>query len=127
MCVPRGRAEAWRASTVHAARAPPTDAVGAYAYLVASLRDDGWLWWAPQAGRLYGGLDDATPLPPRGDAQAAIDGVVGSCLGFDCGCGDDGRAMERLVEADEATATTAGAPLISGSGSGFYRYGDGRA
>ena len=92
-------------------------AIGAYFYVFAALRDDGWLWWAPHAGRLYGGIDDKVPFPARGDAQAAVDGVLGSCLGLDCGCcdgGGPGGGRVALVDSD--------APLIAGSGSGYYSY-----
>ena len=89
-------------------------AAGAYFYVFAALRDDGWLWWAPHAGRLYAGLDDKLPFPPRGDAQAAVDGILGSCLGLDCCCCGGGAGGGRMVLVDSD------APLISGSGGGYH-------
>lgn len=63
-------------------------AAGSYAYLIAALRDDGWLWFLPTAGRLPG-WDYRVPMPAR---EAPPDGpscgaaILGGCLGFDCGC-----------------------------------------
>ena len=40
--------------------------IGAWTYLAAALRDDGWFFWLPTGGQCAYGLDTQTPMDPLG-------------------------------------------------------------
>jgi len=61
-------------------------AVGAYAYVLASLRDDGWFWFMPGGGKLpYG--DDGVPMPAPAsleppEPETLASWFLGGCMGL---------------------------------------------
>ena len=70
-------------------------AIGAFLYLACALRDDGWLFFMPEAGRLPGGWGAKPPIPPPMDSDSfesdvshgsLLEYTCGSCFGCACDC-----------------------------------------
>jgi len=86
-------------------------ACGASCYLAAALRDDGWFWFMPSAGRLVYNADGkqpyAAPEQPDPSRVSVRECVLGGWLGCDCRC------VQRCVLAKAAAQHTEYLPLIS--------------
>jgi hypothetical protein len=58
--------------------------IGAFFYLFASMRDDGWFWFMPAGGALPYGMDVEQPIDfPEVDNSSTVKYIAGNCLG--CG------------------------------------------